>query len=476
MATFPSITSEYFEDYSATVDDTSPQNDKKNINPKDKETDMKCALLFSVSKPLAVISGAGIAGVAASLELREQGYDVVLVEMRKKFTRHNVINFNVGVQAFLKRHNLVEEFEKSEVAKVGRITKHKYIVIDKAGSVNPLFENDVSGLFLQETFSYKSEELDGLFEKDGIYSAKICDLQEFLVDHARKKGVNIITGERVRFTPYMPEDRKEGVKEVVVNGTTLHPDLFFIAEGAHSTTARDLGLNSKTVVNVCSGENWVFGNMPYDGDETFVVSVIDTSEKVLRIANVIFNARSKVVNIALTIDDEIDLAECKTQMQKIAQRVFEYIFPAVKMRTEELVPLQDPTKVENRIQEQFSKGNVFVLGDTAGNSSPLAGLGGSLGLTLYPYAVSQLLNDLKHCPLNMHKNFNDCLVATVNRWMNKSAAIKTIICTIDGEQQDKGKEVRTVGSEEPIMEGVDQTVQIEELATEKKEETAGNDR
>lgn len=55
---------------------------------------------FKKSRPLAVVSGAGIAGLAASFELRIKGFEVAVVEKRRSFSRFNIINLSVETKSF----------------------------------------------------------------------------------------------------------------------------------------------------------------------------------------------------------------------------------------------------------------------------------------------------------------------------------------------------------------------------------------
>jgi 2-polyprenyl-6-methoxyphenol hydroxylase-like FAD-dependent oxidoreductase len=67
---------------------------------------------FRPKSPLAIISGAGISGLAASFEIRLRGYQVIIAEKRDCFSRFNVINLNVEAQRFLKKFHLLDEFEQ----------------------------------------------------------------------------------------------------------------------------------------------------------------------------------------------------------------------------------------------------------------------------------------------------------------------------------------------------------------------------
>ena len=100
----------------------------------------------------------------------------------------------------------------------------------------------------------------------------------------------------------------------------LQPDLFFIAEGAHSRHCDQLGMVTNVVENECTGENWIFGNVEYSGKKTFVVSIVDASQKNLQIANVIFNAKSQVINIAVTSNKALSQDHIREQILRTVQQ------------------------------------------------------------------------------------------------------------------------------------------------------------
>ncbi len=387
---------------------------------------LRRGLYFRTSKPFAIISGAGIAGLAASFEMRARGFNVVIAEKRKKFSRFNVINLNAETQVFLKKFNLLERFERFVAS---RIKEHRYVLVEKSKSTVRLALSDVSRLRLDEPASFEPENFDKLFDQDGIYSVTIEVLQTFLAENALEAGVNIFGDVTVRI---LSRTKEEGISQVQITvDRTLQPDLFFIAEGAHSTTARQLGIRTREVTNACTGENWIFGNMTYSGRETFVVSLIDTSEKTLRIANVIFNAKSKVINIAVTSDKEVHQDGIREQILRTAHQVFhQSAFPIEEMHSVLLTTVSRPVHISNRTSFPFSMGNVFCIGDSAGSSSPLAGLGGTLGLTLVPLTVRQLLDDYEKQSRGIHENFNEFSKAYTSRWIQKSEGIKKYCLSI----------------------------------------------
>ena len=190
-------------------------------------------------------------------------------------------------------------------------------------------------------------------------------------------------------------------------------------------------MRTRKVTNACTGENWIFGNMTYSGRETFVVSLIDASEKTLRIANVIFNAKSQVINIAVTSEREVPEERIREQILRTAHQVFaQRAFPLEEMHSELLTTVPKPVHVANRTSFPFSMGNVFCIGDSAGSSSPLAGLGGTLGLTLVPRTVKQLLDDYEKRSRSIHRNFNEFSEGYTSRWIQKSEGIKRFCISI----------------------------------------------
>jgi len=392
--------------------------------------------------PLAVISGAGISGLAAAFELRAQGYEVVVVEKREFFSRFNIINLNIEVQVFLKKFGLLEEFEKFVAA---RILEHKTVLITKDGA-EVLDISHVSDLKLDPSFAFKSKNFSQLFRKDGVYSVQIAVLLDFLAKKARDIGVHIISDAEVDILETSPAGGVQTLgitaKKHQIQTVTLHPDLFFIAEGAHSSTAYSLGFNTTTISNECSNESWVYGNFDYSGDHTFVISFVDASQGNLRIANIIFNAQKKLANVAVTADATITSEDIRKLLESVAQQAFHIAELPFDPRS--LVTASRPVRIENQIATEFSRDNIYLLGDTVFHSSPLAGLGGTLALTLVPHTVSVLLQTLAGSPEDAKETFRRYSEAYAHRWLEKSVHVKKIIL---GLYEQKREKIRTQDDE-----------------------------
>lgn len=386
----------------------------------------------------AVISGAGIAGLAASFELITRGFKVVIAEKRNAFSRFNCINFDVEAQRFLEKFGLLKEFEDRVAA---RLNRHRCVHIGKKGTKD-LGTSYVSHLKIGKE-SFEPENYDKLFNDEGIYSVKIGDLQDFLAKKALEAGVRIFGEAEAEVLPPKRAGKTSKLQIMVNrNPMILRPQLFFIAEGAHSATAKKLGMEKKEVINECTGENWIFGNMDYSGKENFVVSLIDTSEGSLEIANVIFNAKLKKINIAVTSKKVLSKELIEDRILQIAKRVLplENIneIPLSLIKTEYV---DKPVHIKNEMLEIFSKEDTYPIGDAAGHSSPLAGLGGTLGLTLILRTIQQLLDDRERLPHKMHDNFERFSKASVLRWFKKSRDVKTFCLKIFNDEQIPSKDI-----------------------------------
>ena len=387
----------------------------------------------------ALISGAGIAGLAAAFELNAKGFDVVIAENRDEFSRFNILTLKMEVQAFLKKFSLLEEFEKSVAA---RIEDHQKIIFRKE-SIQSNPPSNVSKLQFEGPLDKDSIKFKNFFKEHGIYCVQIKDLQAFLAQKAAQLGVQILSGCDIKFFTTIEKERVSKVEIRQKNESSspliFEPDLFFIAEGTHPISAQQLEMvnDSEDIVNnACTGENWVFGNLSYHGDKTFVVSMIMTAQKTLQIANVIFNAKSQVVNVAVTSNENLNHDDIVRLILTTAKKVFDYKGITEPPKIIEIV--KKPTKITNQIASLCSKGNIFRIGDAVGHSSPLAGLGGTLGLTLVPFTIEQLLDDYQKGSDELHSRFKTHSQAYVKTWIDKSESVKeSILGIFDGDQSSE---------------------------------------
>ncbi len=368
-------------------------------------------------RELVLISGAGIAGLTAALKLLARGFKVLIVEKRTAFNRSNVVNLDVEAKRFLEEFGLLDEFENVVAGKISTFR----VMLAENKSMREIDYSDVSPLKPTQ-LPFEPEFFNDLFKNDGFYSVRISDLQKFLASKVIEGGARLLGNAELDVLGLTPEG---GAAEVRITGNDelIQPKLLIIAEGAHSQTAQNLGMETKEVKNECSGENWVFGNLKYSGTQNFVVSVIDPHKGGLELVNIIFNARIHKVNVAVNSKKSLSQEQIQKKILRIARRVFS-ILGFDEQPQALLSCVSKPVNIKNEKRVTYSQGNVFCVGDTAGHSSPLAAMGATLGVTLVPRAVEKVLNDLEHQPSQTHQNFQRFTDAYVDRWIGKAGKVK----------------------------------------------------
>lgn len=384
------------------------------------QADLEAGLAFRTKRETVLISGAGIAGLAASFELAAAGCKVLIAEKRKDFSRSNIINFNSEIRPFLEKFGLLNEFEEFVAA---RIQSHRVVHVGKK-ALQELRFSDVSVLKLHE-LSFVPENFDNLFNEEGIYSVKIKDLQTFLAKKAMDAGVQILGNVQVEIL---------AGTHVKIRGEDhsirVEPSLLFVAEGAHSATADKLGFEKHMPKN-STEEHWIYGNVKYSGKKSFVVSIVSTTEENL-IANVIFNANSREANVAVTSTKLLDPILIRERILKIAKLAFG--LENIEKTPRLITVVERPVHVKPEKRNTFSKKKVFIIGDAAGHGSPLAGLGGTLSF-ISSYAILKLLSDRKLQSKAVHKNFNFFMNLLIDKWMDKSRNVKEVCLGIMDKEQ-----------------------------------------
>lgn len=373
-----------------------------------------------------LISGAGPAGLTTAIILATEKFNVYVVEKRKELDRPNMVNLTKEVQPFLRKYGLLEEFEAVVAA---RIQDHQVIIFrnESIEAANPC---DVSTLECEGPLEEDPAKFNTLFKDSGIYTVQIKDLQAFLALKAAKLGVQFLCESEIRVANPLENERISKI-EILQNGKpvgTLETDLLFIAEGSRSPTMKRLGMmnpEEDEISNVCSGEKWVFGNLHYHGKETRVLSMITPLKKTAEIANVIFNAKHHLVNVAVTTEENLSPYEIDQLILTTAQKAFDY-------KEIEEVPViiktsNQPVEVANRIASVCSRGNVFGLGDAVAHSSPLAALGATQALAWVPGMVKNLIKDYEAGSPDLNENFNMRSRLYGNGWIERSVNVKVFV-------------------------------------------------
>jgi hypothetical protein len=175
-----------------------------------------------------------------------------------------------------------------------------------------------------------------------------------------------------------------------------------------------------------NGERWIFANVQYPASiqrGSFVISVGDVSDPSgLQITNSIFNAPLGVVNVAATVSGTPSTEQMAERIRSVAATAFRSAGIETAIVIEAVV--ERPVMIQSQTVNVFSRGNLGVIGDNAGNFSPLAGLGGTLAMTAVPYAVERFASEFRASPDLARSHFNQNTAAYVRRWKEKAERVR----------------------------------------------------
>lgn len=396
------------------------------VTPLDQVSDIRAA-----NSKQAVVVGAGIAGLTAALVLAHEGFSVVILEKRTAdFDRFNIVNLKAECGTILHKLGLFDDFvnhlaTRLKVQRYFRFEGDRYVEFKR---------ETLSGFPVSEKFSFEAEDIADLFRAGGIYAVSIAEFQQFLAAAALRTGaVSIVT--EVKITLRGNEDK--GV--LATQGTTkreFSPHLIVLADGTgknrvKSEQGEELVEETVDLKHPSDGELWVFGNVSYTGKNAFVTILIDPSSKTeTQIANVIFDPRRKSANVAVSVTSrEVSEEAIAAQIQTVAKTAFSLSGLKEKI---DVRSISKVVRISNRIGKKFSLGkNLILVGDRAGASSPLAGLGASLATTTYPYGVGlvarALLSECDHQVSQAFETYSALARASVLKWFEASREVRTFI-------------------------------------------------
>ncbi len=344
--------------------------------------------LKNTKHPTMVVSGAGPAGIMGALELRQLGYPVILIEKRGDFSRSNLLNLRAEVEGSLGDLGILEAFQK-------RFPKHEKVL---HFSNNQLLDEKTQRPREVETTqwpSYEANESLDFLKQGAFYSVATNELQTFLLEKALAAGVVVVQNATFSL-------QKRGSHfDVMLKQSSCPPvmisaDKVFIAEGANSDKLLGLGIEYREFGSEkrSSGEEWLYGQFKYSGDETFLTADFDYNAEgqLVTATEGTFDARKKVVNLGVLLNyfSKSHLSH-KEILQQQAERIFEnnHLLSHLGPR----IAMSPVVKVRNRILNKFHEQNVFITGDAAGHTSPFLGLGATLSMTAYPYAIRKLIQE-----------------------------------------------------------------------------------
>lgn len=385
--------------------------------------------LLSSRGKVAVVLGAGPAGLLASLLLEQNGYFVVLIEQRDQFSRHNTVSTQPETLPMLRRLGVLEEFKKTAI-----FSKEFHGFIEGGSQVIGLqgtFMGDLEHVNyslpmpkalnpeLWPHYAIEISRLQVMLSEKAILSENIVLLHgkgEILLDESDRKLNSL------RFI--------SSVKDF--SGFVIDkPDLILVAEGAHSTS-RDQQLKIPfypTVLDSLGGgkEYWCSGVVSLEGvrpnDQLFGhMSLVVNPPAGLAVWGVFRPEYNDLFLNGQASEKEKPYSDVEDCLQQNAYWILKHEDGFLKTKLPESakqlrVVQEKSSKFELTLKmaDRFYSGrNTVLLGDSAGNGSPRGGLGWNLVSTVYMDALEKLVQSSSR--KEALKIYNQRLMEIVKHW------------------------------------------------------------
>jgi 2-polyprenyl-6-methoxyphenol hydroxylase-like FAD-dependent oxidoreductase len=427
--------------------------------------------------PVAIVVGAGVAGLMSALQLEKEGYRVAVIEKRSlQFSRQNVVNITMDIDSELHKLGLLDKFVK-EVAQPLEFQRlsvtqegHKILAGERFLTLDV---NEVGKLAHDLDLAFEVENLrppadnsavKNVLGKAGVYSIPIAQFQAFLAHCAEAKKIPIMPFVEAEF-PHLPARDSHNDQPIEVslqnegNQLAIKADLVVLADGASGQTLREYFPMIEQANHPCAGEGWVFGNFAYYGNKGFVSSILEYEKadhgkpknQIKKMINAIFNGKYQILNIAVHVPcSEMTQDQIKATLIQAAGLVFECERGHSTIELGDLGDLKDfnprVVKIVNGfVEHPTAFDRIILVGDRAGTSSPLAGLGASTAATTTPFAVRKLAGMLKQCGKvtksaaesdkklyakkinNAFERFGEIVKTSAQLWCCKAKGIKNLI-------------------------------------------------
>eukprot|EP00121_Abeoforma_whisleri_P013749 Awhi_evm4s12687 len=282
-------------------------------------------------------------------------------------------------------------------------------------------DNQVNYLDVDENFEYSVDKFknDDKFFATGGRILRICDLQEILFEHCLKMGIKTL---KKTFTTvdYCEESgttsvklRKKG-KEIDI----IEPFVVVIAEG----------IKSRNVINLCNGWNcglrqefWTVSNIEAECQESFKAIVKPKKVQTKRTITSLYSQTHQ--EIALTECYHVGAEQVESMnANKLSLKDTNDMGDLFKISTNRLKWNSSFFTCQDKIAKKLNVGErILISGDSAGGSSPIAGMGVSLAISAHPFALEQYF--LEREDTNIEKafeNYEERVKSYIFRWQRNA--------------------------------------------------------
>lgn len=371
-------------------------------------------------KKVAVISGAGPAGLVAAKTLLKAGFHdlILIVENRTVFNRINLLSFFPESWPMIKNLGI-----EQEIRSVATLTSHFSFYFDYGKGAQKIFivkEN------APETFDYRGK-ISEIFKSPrvGLHIAPIADIQRVLA-HSLSQNPKVIFIKDSDVVSTNPD--KDGFHQVRITYNRKEiiftPDLIIVAEGAHSKTRSSIGIEMQPMLKKqlwCSGviplKNWQL-------KDPFVELVEKQHKNALPMrAFGIFMNQSLFLN-GQTLNAHESVKDCLVRNALgLLKRVFkndenliDHLDTTSVGYSQELLHLV-PSKADG-----FTSGkNLIFTGDANGHATPKGGIGFSLILSVYQQALLDMLEKWPQDREGSIGRYGMRISAIIDYWLGRIA-------------------------------------------------------
>jgi 2-polyprenyl-6-methoxyphenol hydroxylase-like FAD-dependent oxidoreductase len=376
----------------------------------------------------AVVVGGGPAGLMSALVLEREGFHVVVFEKRPpKYTRLNILSLKIDSEAMLQELGLLEEFRQ----KVGTPVTARRLLEMRGTPENPTFQviadEPISHGGPVPKSDFSVENIPERFKTGAQYFVVTAKFESFLANKARDRGIDIINDATVqvekRGGSYSASAR-QGDRSIHIE----NPDMVVLADGGKGGTSSELKPVVEHKDHPSEGERWVFGDVQYSGATGFNTGLIDnTDPSQPRLINVNFDARHKRAGVTVSVSEE---PTSKDEIAKIIHHYAEKVYQAENLHEDPKILYTNDSSVmiHNYSSAQFIDRNLISVGDRAGASSPISGMGVTLSTSSYAAGVRDFARALQQPPeirVREIRCIEDSLQASVAKWLDSAAKAKS---------------------------------------------------
>eukprot|EP00122_Pirum_gemmata_P000453 Pgem_evm1s397 len=371
---------------------------------------------------LIIISGQGPAGLMAALVAKKMHPEktVLVTEKRMAYSRRNIAIIKTDAYPFLKRMGVLVDVckvsDRMSKTVIGRSDGTDHLDIRAELPLDNKFQfSEIDSL---RDYSPELMQDDTQFTVDGRI-IRICDLQELLFKHCLKAGIKTLK-KSINTIDHNPDTdtvtcriRKKGKEIVITNPYTV-----IIAEGA----------KSPNVVRLAGGWNyglrkelWTVSNVEAQPKDSYMGVVRPNNEKHKR----------TVIGLFSPINKEIAVTECYHVTEENAGKLNAKDYSTMDtnklgslfgVKTQRLKWNSSFFECQDKIAKKLVVGSrILVVGDAAGVSSPVSGMGVSMAVTSHNYGVLKFFEEKKEFGVEIAaEQYEQRLTSYVKRWQRNT--------------------------------------------------------